>query len=141
MNEPEPQTNGNGGKPFKITEVSREIRKGVVATSLQDLTLKVVEKLPLDDAVTVVLEQDGTEIDDEDYFATLEPHTSLMVLTGDQKWSPPQPKLSMDTVDDAKGGPELAGITLALIKHITAPLGPTPKHTSIIKRCRLQVVF
>lgn len=126
MNENEPQTNGNGGKPFKITEVSREIRKGVVATSLQDLTLKVVEKLPLDDAVTVVLEQDGTEIDDEDYFATLEPHTSLMVLTGDQKWSPPQPKLSMDTVDDAKGGPELAGIT-----HLPKRVGCVRKQTAL----------
>lgn len=28
----------------------------------------------------------GTEVDDEEYFATLERNTSLMVLHGDQKW-------------------------------------------------------
>lgn len=29
----------------------------------------------------------GTEVDDEEYFATLERNTSLMVLQGDQKWN------------------------------------------------------
>ncbi|KZC12558.1 DNA fragmentation factor subunit alpha, partial [Dufourea novaeangliae] len=42
--------------------------------------------LPLDAELTIVLEQDGTEVDDEEYFATLERNTSLMILHGDQKW-------------------------------------------------------
>ncbi|KAF2898865.1 hypothetical protein ILUMI_07323 [Ignelater luminosus] len=106
------EENEQPGKPFKITDVTREIRKGVVAVSLQDLTSKVVEKLPIEGNVTVVLEADGTEIDDEEYFATLEPHTSLMVLTDDQKWNPPAPpcRLSVDAVDDGKASPELAGL-------------------------------
>ncbi|XP_030757900.1 DNA fragmentation factor subunit alpha-like isoform X1 [Sitophilus oryzae] len=100
-------------KPFKICNNSREIRKGIVASSLDDLTSKVQEKLELvnDNNFTVVLEADGTEIDDEEYFATLEPNTSLMVLADNQKWSPPYPKcdFSRDQVDDARGG-ELAGL-------------------------------
>ncbi|XP_030757901.1 cell death activator CIDE-3-like isoform X2 [Sitophilus oryzae] len=93
-------------KPFKICNNSREIRKGIVASSLDDLTSKVQEKLELvnDNNFTVVLEADGTEIDDEEYFATLEPNTSLMVLADNQKWSPPYPKcdFSRDQVDDAR---------------------------------------
>jgi len=112
------EENEQPGKPFKITDFTREIRKGVVATSLQDLTSKVLEKLSLEGVVTVVLEQDGTEIDDEEYFATLEPHTSLMVLAIEQKWNPPAPpcRLSVDAVDDGKASPELAGL-VGKIKH------------------------
>lgn len=104
--------NEMSGKPFKITDADRENRKGIVAISLQDLTSKVLEKLNMNGPVTVVLEADGTEIDDEEYFATLDPHTSLMVLSDDQKWNHPTPpcRLSMDSVDDGKGSPELAGI-------------------------------
>lgn len=104
------------GKPFKITDVTREVRKGVVACSLRELTSKVVEKMSISpdkaENITVVLETDGTEIDDEEYFATLEAHTSLMILTKDERWNPPGPpcRLSMDQLDDAKGGIELAGL-------------------------------
>lgn len=102
-------------KPFKICNSSREVRKGVVATSLEDLTLKVQEKLEevTDNKFTVVLEADGTEIDDEEYFATLDPNTSLMILTGNQSWTPAYPtcNISRDQVDDAnKGADELAGL-------------------------------
>ncbi|KAB0801772.1 hypothetical protein PPYR_03958 [Photinus pyralis] len=102
----------SAGKPFKITDLTREIRKGVVATSLQDLTSKVSEKLLIDGPITVVLEVDGTEIDDDEYFATLEPHTNLMILKEEQKWIPPIPpcRLSVDAVDDGKASPELAGL-------------------------------
>lgn len=106
------------GKPFKITNASREIRKGVVASSLEDLTSKVLEKLNIEGDITVVLEADGTEIDDEEYFGTLDPNTSLMVLATDQTWQPPSPpcRLNTDQVDDAKGGAELAGL-VGKLKH------------------------
>lgn len=113
----EENTNQNG-KPFKITDALRENRKGVVAASLEDLTSKINEKLNISGDLTVVLEADGTEIDDEEYFATLDPNTSLMVLTNEEKWRPPAPpcKLNTDQVDDAKGGAELAGL-VGKLKH------------------------
>lgn len=105
------------GKPFKITDAERKTRKGLVAASLAELISKVAEKMSLED-VTVVLEGDGTEIDDEEYFATLEAHTNLMILTRDQRWQPTGPpcRLSMDQLDDAKGGMELAGL-VGKLKH------------------------
>lgn len=110
------------GKPFKITDCSREVKKGIVACSLRELSTKVVEKMDLPpekaENITVCLEGDGTEIDDEEYFATLEAHTSLMILTKDERWNAPTPPchISMDQLDDAKGGVELAGL-VGKLKH------------------------
>lgn len=91
-------------KPYKICDVNRDKKKGIVAESLEDILSKVPEKLGLpSEHLTVVLESDGTEVDDEEYFATLEPDTSLMVLHGQEKWSPNMPRcqISLDQTDDA----------------------------------------
>lgn len=103
------------GLPYKITDVTRDIRKGIVAKSLADLTSKLRDKfiIPTNDILKVVLEADGTEVDDEEYWATLEEHTSLMFLTNDQKWAPWSPacRISLDEVDDIHGTHlELAGL-------------------------------
>ncbi|KAG6803481.1 DNA fragmentation factor subunit alpha [Apis mellifera caucasica] len=76
------------GNPYKIVDHTREKRKGITASSLKELISIARNRLslPLDAEVTIVLEQDGTEVDDEEYFATLERNTSLMVLYGNQKW-------------------------------------------------------
>ncbi|XP_019868278.1 DNA fragmentation factor subunit alpha [Aethina tumida] len=113
------ESDGNqNGKPFKITDATREIKKGVVASSLDDLTSKIMEKLNITGDITIVLESDGTEIDDEEYFATLDPNTGLMVLNNDQKWLPSIPacRLNVDQVDDGKGGAELVGL-VGKLKH------------------------
>ncbi|CAG5101037.1 Similar to Cidec: Cell death activator CIDE-3 (Rattus norvegicus) [Cotesia congregata] len=79
------------GNPYKIVDCSREKRKGITAASLEDLTNVARSRLalPTDADITIVLEQDGTEVDDEEYFATLERNTSLMVLNGSEKWAAP----------------------------------------------------
>lgn len=90
-------------KPYKICDLNRDKKKGVVASSLEDLLTKVPEKLGLpSENLTVVLECDGTEVDDEEYFSTLDPDTSLMILHGNEKWSPNMPKcqVSLDQTDD-----------------------------------------
>jgi DNA fragmentation factor alpha subunit len=111
---------GNG-VPFKVVDLTREKRKGVVATTLQDLIVRgkccsyscqpqqspskilFMEhfhfffvflardkmSLPKDIPVKIVLEQDGTEVDDDEYFSTMERNTTLMVLINDQRWLPP----------------------------------------------------
>ena len=83
-------------RPFKVTDRLRQIRKGIVAKSLKDLMKKSVDKLGYDERqdVYLVLEevrltfrprylpmrlnwQDGTEIDDEEYFQCLPDNTTL----------------------------------------------------------------
>ncbi|PZC84128.1 DNA fragmentation factor subunit alpha [Helicoverpa armigera] len=90
-------------KPYKICDVNRDKKKGIVASSLEDLLAKVPEKLGMpSENLTVVLESDGTEVDDEEYFSTLDPDTSLMILHGLEKWAPNMPKcqVSLDQTDD-----------------------------------------
>ena len=59
--------------------------------SITFIYLSGKEKLgyPMDKAVYVVLEEDGTEVDEEEYFQTLPENTLLMLLyVGGDKWSP-----------------------------------------------------
>ncbi|XP_032516640.2 DNA fragmentation factor subunit alpha-like [Danaus plexippus] len=97
----------NINKPYKICDMNREKKKGIVASSLEDLIGKVPEKLGLPpENLTVVLECDGTEVDDEEYFSTLDPDTALMILHGNEKWSPNMPKcqVSLDQTDEVSIG-------------------------------------
>ena len=71
----------------------RQIKKGIVAKSLKDLMKKSVEKLGYDERqeVYLVLEEDGTEIDDEEYCQSLADNTRLMLLHQQDLWSPVGP--------------------------------------------------
>lgn len=49
---------------------------------------QVLETLLLSGVLTLVLEEDGTAVDSEDFFQLLEDDTCLMVLEQGQSWSP-----------------------------------------------------
>ncbi|KOB64719.1 Cell death activator CIDE-B [Operophtera brumata] len=108
MDFPSSETMENdNNKPYKICDVNRDKKKGIVALSLEDLLAKVPEKLGLpSENLTVALESDGTEVDDEEYFSTLDPDTSLMILHGNEKWGPNMPRcqVSLDQTDDVALG-------------------------------------
>lgn len=44
------------------------------------------QKLDINENIKVVLESDGTEVDEDDYFDTLEKNTLIMILKPDEKW-------------------------------------------------------
>ena len=44
--------------------------------------------IPVAEEVAAVLEEDGTEISDEDYFAFIRHNTTIMLLRLGQKWLP-----------------------------------------------------
>ena len=77
-------------RPYKVTDRLRQIRKGIAATSLIDLKQKAMEKFGCadDQEVYLVLEEDGTELEDEEYFQTLPDNTRLMLLLHPDIWSP-----------------------------------------------------
>lgn len=69
----------------QIKDVTRNNCKGVVATTLEEVKAKAAEKFAKVDVPNIHLDSDGTEVDDEDYFQTLEPNTELVaVFTGEQ---------------------------------------------------------
>ena len=72
-------------------QVSFNTRKGKVFCLIFFNSAK--DKFGIDDWMDVylVIEEDGTEVDDEEYFATLQDNTNLMLLFKEDIWSPEGP--------------------------------------------------
>ncbi|XP_017040537.1 uncharacterized protein LOC108087610 [Drosophila ficusphila] len=78
----------DNSKPFKIKDITRNIRKAVVATTLSELRVKVSVKFERAQPA-IHLDCDGTEIDDEEYFSTLEPNAELIAVFPGEQWRDP----------------------------------------------------
>ena len=91
-------------KPYKLIDRKREVKKGVMAESLEELTCRGKAKLnyAIDKKVYVVLEEDGTEVDEEEYFQTLPTNTLLMLLYVGDRWSPFGPPFTNVAVGQPK---------------------------------------
>ncbi|KPP64923.1 hypothetical protein Z043_116687 [Scleropages formosus] len=80
-------------RPFKMTTYDRCQRIGLMASSLEDLLSKTKDSLFLTcPLLTVVLEEDGTLVESEDFFCSLPNNTQFMVLEKGQEWAPVQAK-------------------------------------------------
>ncbi|EEC06808.1 conserved hypothetical protein [Ixodes scapularis] len=84
-------TEDSAGKPHKVWSCDRQTRKCVVASCLDELRTKGAAKLgysnPFD--LKIVLEIDGTEVEDENYFQRAERDTVFLMLQPSEKWLPP----------------------------------------------------
>ncbi|XP_012696585.1 cell death activator CIDE-3 [Clupea harengus] len=76
-------------RPFRVANAERTVKKGIMADSLRDLLDKVMEGLHVSCVSALVLDEDGTGVDTEDFFQTLRDNTVLVVLEKGQKWTPP----------------------------------------------------
>ncbi|XP_053104731.1 cell death activator CIDE-A [Hemicordylus capensis] len=102
-------------RPFHVCTHDRSNRRGVVASTLQELISKTLDALMITAGlITLVLEEDGTVVDTEDFFQSLEENTCLMVLKRGQKWKP-GPNYGIITVQQPKKM-GVANITLDLYK-------------------------
>uniref|UniRef100_A0A3P8TK57 DNA fragmentation factor, alpha polypeptide n=1 Tax=Amphiprion percula TaxID=161767 RepID=A0A3P8TK57_AMPPE len=77
-------------KPCKVCNFTRQKSYGVVVPSLDELKQKGCEFLGYSptDPVTVVLENDGTIVEDQAYFLCLPSNTKFMLLHEKETWSP-----------------------------------------------------
>ncbi|XP_024436312.2 lipid transferase CIDEA isoform X4 [Desmodus rotundus] len=81
-------------RPFRVSNHDRSSRRGVMASSLKELLSKTLDALLITSTlVTLVLEEDGTMVDTEEFFQTLGDNTHFMILEKGQKWTP-KPKKS-----------------------------------------------
>ncbi|MBN3325527.1 CIDEA protein, partial [Atractosteus spatula] len=61
----------------------------MVASSLDSLLAKAVQAFLLtSEVITLVLEEDGTVVENEEFFQSLETNTQFMLLEGGQRWTP-----------------------------------------------------
>ncbi|XDV36139.1 hypothetical protein PO909_005983 [Leuciscus waleckii] len=77
-------------RPFRVIDSDRSIKKGIMASDLRDLRNKVMDVFHMHCVSALVLDEDGTGVDTEDFFQTLKDNTDLMVLGKGQKWAPQQ---------------------------------------------------
>ncbi|XP_048872362.1 DNA fragmentation factor subunit alpha isoform X1 [Brienomyrus brachyistius] len=77
-------------KPCKVCNSSREATFGLAVPSLAQLRARGCETLGFraDAPVSVVLEEDGTIVEDEAYFLCLPANTKFMLLHDKDRWSP-----------------------------------------------------
>uniref|UniRef100_UPI0037E84810 DNA fragmentation factor subunit alpha n=1 Tax=Semicossyphus pulcher TaxID=241346 RepID=UPI0037E84810 len=77
-------------KPCKVCNFTRQKSYGLAVPSLEDLKLKGCEFLGFSpsEPVTVVLEDDGTIVEDQGYFLCLPSNTKFMLLHDKESWSP-----------------------------------------------------
>lgn len=75
-------------KACKVCNISREKYYGLAVTSLDQLKIKGGEALGFSPSasVSVVLEEDGTIVEDEAYFMCLPANTKFMLLHADEIW-------------------------------------------------------
>ncbi|CAG2193681.1 unnamed protein product [Mytilus edulis] len=73
-------------KPVKVCNANRTIRKGIVCTTYEELLNLCCVKFDYKSVNTVVLEEDGTEIDAQ-YFYLLQENCNLMVLQPRESWT------------------------------------------------------
>lgn len=77
-------------RPFRVCDHKRTTRKGLTAATYAELLDKASETLLLHSVLTLVLEEDGTSVESEDFFQMLEDDTCLMALEPGQRWHPPR---------------------------------------------------
>ncbi|KPP67192.1 Cell death activator CIDE-B-like, partial [Scleropages formosus] len=76
-------------KPFRVCSQDRGSRKGVTAGTLQELRERAAQALFLSAvSLCLVCEEDGTEIDSDDFLLALPDNTVLIALEPGQTWSP-----------------------------------------------------
>ncbi|XP_042300388.1 cell death activator CIDE-3-like [Sceloporus undulatus] len=75
-------------RPFRVTNCDRTLRKGIVAESLEDLQEKVRGAFLLVGNVQLALDEDGTIVETEAFFRTLDDGTVFVVLAAGQAWRP-----------------------------------------------------
>ncbi|XP_021264295.1 cell death activator CIDE-3 [Numida meleagris] len=74
-------------RPFRVCNWDRSLRKGIMAHSLAELLRQAQSALLVPDPITLVLDEDGTVVETEAFFCTLEEGTVLMALSKGQSWS------------------------------------------------------
>uniref|UniRef100_A0A3B3WJU5 CIDE-N domain-containing protein n=1 Tax=Poecilia mexicana TaxID=48701 RepID=A0A3B3WJU5_9TELE len=107
-------------KPFRVTNVDRSVKKGIMAETLLDLTNKVSDSFSLQCVSALVLDEDGTGVETEEFFQTLPENTVLMVLEKEQKWSlhPVRLLFTVTTIECLqKPRTDVAKLTLDLYKN------------------------
>ncbi|OTF71944.1 DNA fragmentation factor CIDE-like protein [Euroglyphus maynei] len=105
----------NQPRPYKVWSSDRQKRKSITASNLNEFKIRGAEKLGYENYhyLRVVLENDGTEVEDDSYFQSAENDTVFLLLRDNEHWLPPGmdalksalsaiPQIVCDTINSLK---------------------------------------
>uniref|UniRef100_A0A3B3R088 Cell death inducing DFFA like effector b n=1 Tax=Paramormyrops kingsleyae TaxID=1676925 RepID=A0A3B3R088_9TELE len=104
-------------RPFRVCSHNRELRKGVTGGTMQELRERAAHALFLSAvSLSLVCEEDGTEVDSDEFLLTLPDNTVLMALEPGQTWSP-EPVITFSTTNiKPRTGRDIARVTFDLYR-------------------------
>uniref|UniRef100_A0A3Q3X4B0 CIDE-N domain-containing protein n=1 Tax=Mola mola TaxID=94237 RepID=A0A3Q3X4B0_MOLML len=98
-------------RPFRVCCHDRETRKGITAGTLEELKERALLLSLSAVSLSLVCEEDGTEVDSDEFLMTLPDNTMLMALEPGQTWrQQPVPH------SKARNGRDIARVTFDLYK-------------------------
>ncbi|XP_020793487.1 cell death activator CIDE-B isoform X2 [Boleophthalmus pectinirostris] len=106
-------------RPFRVCCPNREIRKGVTAGTLEELKERACQALLLSlsaMSLSLVCEEDGTEVDSDEFLFTLPDNTMLMALKPGQTWKPLSGAVVAKSPNKPHNGKDIARVTFDLYK-------------------------
>uniref|UniRef100_A0A8C6UAY3 Cell death inducing DFFA like effector b n=1 Tax=Neogobius melanostomus TaxID=47308 RepID=A0A8C6UAY3_9GOBI len=105
--------------PFRVCCHNREVRKGVTAGTLEELKERACQVLLLSlsaMSLSLVCEEDGTEVDSDEFLITLPDNTMLMALKPGQTWKPQAGAVVAKSPSKPRNGKDIARVTFDLYK-------------------------
>lgn len=108
-------------RPFRVCCNNRETRKGITASTLEELRERVGQALLLSlstMSLSLVCEEDGTEVDSDEFFMSLPDNTMLMALQPGQTWRPQSGSIvpKFQEQSKARTGKDIASVTFDLYR-------------------------
>lgn len=106
-------------RPFRVCCNNRETRKGITAGALEELKERACQALLLSLSalsLCLVCEEDGTEVDSDEFLMTLPDNTMLMALKPGQTWKPQSGAFVAKLQNKSRNGKDIARVTLDLYK-------------------------
>ncbi|XP_075884394.1 lipid transferase CIDEB [Nelusetta ayraudi] len=108
-------------RPFRVCCPNRNSKKGITAGTLEELKERVCQALLLSlsaVSLSLVCEEDGTEVDSDEFLITLPDNTMLMALEPGQTWRPQPGSLVLKSQNHSKprNGKDIARVTFDLYK-------------------------
>ncbi|XP_072314877.1 lipid transferase CIDEB [Eucyclogobius newberryi] len=104
-------------RPFRVCCPNREIKKGVVAGTLEELKERACQALLLSAmSLSLFCEEDGTEVDSDEFLISLPDNTMLMALKHGQIWKPQSGAVVAKPDNKPRNGKDIARVTFDLYK-------------------------
>ncbi|XP_059622369.1 DNA fragmentation factor subunit alpha [Phlebotomus argentipes] len=136
-----PTVETDNRKPYKVKDVTRNIKKAVVAATLEEVKIKAAEKFDKTEVQpTIHLDSDGTEIDDEEYFQTLEPNAELIAVFPGEQWMDPTHYVTITTRRDSADSTDCADVERVHLKKLVGQLRNNLCSVSVLSEPDLELL-